>query len=220
MGNRSFGEIFKRGREMVNLLKAKSVFRKKGVTLISDKVKSGGGGSWKFAGEDNLLKTIQIPLIECGLEIIVTMEYNDNIGQYVKATLYHIDSGEHIDSIKKLTDVTPKKDRNGNTLYLDGEIEVGKQFGYWSRILIMRLLGISDIDPETLEKNAPEEYDENEAENKKLISSYLDDIQNSEEKEKLLDFMWATYGIRKVSELSNTQAKKFIIALNKKYGKL
>ena len=43
---------------MKELLKAKSEFRKKGVVLKADKTKSGGGGSWKFAGEDNLIKTI------------------------------------------------------------------------------------------------------------------------------------------------------------------
>ncbi|TET74384.1 MAG: hypothetical protein E3J43_09985, partial [Candidatus Heimdallarchaeota archaeon] len=60
---------------MKELLKAKSKFREKGVTLIADKQKTGVGGSWKFASEDNLIKTIQEPLVECGLELVSTLRY-------------------------------------------------------------------------------------------------------------------------------------------------
>ena len=134
---------------MVELLKAKSEFRKKGITLIADKVKSGGGGSWKFAGEDNFIKTIQIPLTECGLEIFATMSFNDSLGTNVmKMTLYHVGSGEYIESSISMAQVVPKKDKNGNSLWLDAEMERGKQFGYWSRILGIRILGLSDVDPE------------------------------------------------------------------------
>ena len=142
---------------MENLLKAKSEFRKRGVVLTADKQKSGGGGSWNFAGEDNFIKTIQEPLSTVGLEYIATLrampELNLNM---VVATLYHIESGESIESSKILDEVKPKSDRNGNPLYLDAEIEVGKQFGYWSRILGIRLLGLSDIDPED-QNNRPEQ---------------------------------------------------------------
>ena len=68
----------------------------------------------------------------------------------VKVTLWHVDSGESIESSIKLPPVTPRKDRNGNDMYLDAEIERGKQFGYWSRILSIRVLGLSDIDPEDM----------------------------------------------------------------------
>ncbi len=134
---------------MKALLKAKSEFRKKGVALKADKTKSGGGGSWRFAGEDNLIKTIQEPLTECGLELIVTMKFIEvlNINTIV-ATLYHIDSGENVDTQISLPPIVPRKDKNGNEMYLDAEIERGKQFGYWSRILSIRILGLSDIDPE------------------------------------------------------------------------
>lgn len=134
---------------MKELLKAKSKFRQKGVALKADKVKSGGGGSWKFAGEDNLIKTIQEPLSECGLELIVTMEFLKELSiDTIKATLFHVDSGESISTQISLPPVTPRNDKNGNPMYLDAEIERGKQFGYWSRILSIRILGLSDIDPE------------------------------------------------------------------------
>ena len=134
---------------MKELLKAKSEFRKKGVVLKADKTKSGGGGSWKFAGEDNLIKTIQAPLTECGLELIVTMNYIKELStDTIVATLYHVESGENISTQISLAPVTPRKDKNGNSMYLDAEIERGKQFGYWSRILSIRILGLSDVDPE------------------------------------------------------------------------
>lgn len=142
---------------MQNLLKAKSEFRQMGVTLLADRVKEGAGGAWRFAGEDNFIKTIQAPLTQCGLEYIATLraipELNLNM---VVATLYHIESGESIHSSKILNDPEPKKDRNGNPLYLDAEIESGKQFGYWSRILGIRILGLSDIDPEDVQ-NVPQQ---------------------------------------------------------------
>jgi len=136
---------------MKALLKAKSEFRQKGVTLIADKQKQGAGGSWRFAGEDNFIKVIQQPLSECGLELIATMDYLHELGvNTVKITLYHLESGESINSVISLPEVTPRKDRNGNDMYLDAEIERGKQFGYWSRILGIRILGLSDIDPEDM----------------------------------------------------------------------
>ena len=134
---------------MKELLKAKSEFRKKGICLKADKVKSGGGGTWRFAGEDNLIKTIQEPLSSCGLELIASMEYLKELGvNTVKVTLFHIESGESISSQTSLRDIVPKNDKNGNAMHLDAEIEKGKQFGYWSRILTIRILGLSDIDPE------------------------------------------------------------------------
>ncbi len=134
---------------MKELLKAKSEFRKKGVSLISDKKKDGMGGSWKFASEDNFIKTIQEPLSSCGLELFATMDYSEALSvDMVVVTLYHIDTGANIASKISLPTVTPRKDKNGNEMYLDAEIERGKQFGYWSRILSIRLLGLSDIDPE------------------------------------------------------------------------
>lgn len=134
---------------MKELLKAKSEFRKKGVVLTADKIKSGAGGSWKFASEDNLIKTIQEPLSECGLELIVTMEYLKELGtDTVKATLFHVDSGESVSTQISLPPVEPVVDKNGNKMYLYAEIDRGKQFGYWSRMLSIRILGLSDIDPE------------------------------------------------------------------------
>ena len=134
---------------MKELLKAKSEFRKKGVILTADAQKQGGGGSWKFASEDNFIKTIQAPLTECGLEYIATMEYIKELGvQTIKGTLFHVESGESIESSIFMPEIAPKTDKNGNHMYLDAEIERGKQFGYWSRILGIRLLGLSDIDPE------------------------------------------------------------------------
>jgi len=142
---------------MKELLKAKSEFRKKGVVLTADKTKSGGGGSWKFAGEDNLIKTIQEPLTECGLELIVTMNFIKELStDTIVATLYHVDSGENVSTQISLPPVAPRKDKNGNAMYLDAEIERGKQFGYWSRILSIRILGLSDIDPEDT-NNVPQD---------------------------------------------------------------
>ena len=121
---------------MKELLKAKSEFRKKGVHLVADKIKSGGGGTWKFASEDNFIKIIQEPLVECGLEYIATLEAMPELNvNMVKGTLYHIESGELIESKKILETPKPRLDKNNNPMYLDAEIEAGKQFGYWSRIL-------------------------------------------------------------------------------------
>ena len=132
---------------MKELLKAKSKFRKLGVTLMADKTKAGGGGSWKFASEDNLVKTIQKPLTDCGLEVITTMKFIAELSvDTIEVTLFHCESGESISSSLSIPAITPKKDRNGNPLYLDAEIERGKQFGYWSRILTMRILGLSDVE--------------------------------------------------------------------------
>ena len=161
---------------MKELLKAKSEFRKKGVILSADKVKSGAGGSWRFAGEDNLIRTIQEPLSSCGLELIVTMQYLKELGtDTVKATLFHIDSGESIETQISLPPVEPRLDKNNNKMYLDAEIERGKQFGYWSRMLSIRILGLSDIDPEDT-MNIPQDIsdeakDEAIARLEKLIES-------------------------------------------------
>jgi len=134
---------------MIELLKAKSEFRKKGVVLKADKAKSGAGGAWNFAGEDNLIRTIQEPLSSCGLELLTSMDHIKELNvNTVKVTLFHVNSGENISTQLSLPEITPKKDRNGNFMYLDAEIERGKQFGYWSRILTIRILGLSDIDPE------------------------------------------------------------------------
>jgi len=142
---------------MINLLKAKSEFRKKGVVLVADKQKGGAGGNWKFASEDNLIKTIQKPLTECGLELVSTIQHSESLGtETVVVTLYHVESGESISSVASLMPIAPREDRNGNMMYLDAEIERGKQFGYISRILSIRILGLSDIDPEDT-RNVPED---------------------------------------------------------------
>jgi len=167
---------------MKELLKAKSEFRKKGVVLKADKVKSGAGGSWKFAGEDNLIKTIQEPLTECGLELIVTMEYLKELGtDTVKATLFHVDSGDSVSTQLSLPPVEPRVDKNGNKMYLDAEIERGKQFGYWSRMLSIRILGLSDIDPEDT-MNEPQDISDEAKEGAiSRLNNLLEASQNKEE---------------------------------------
>ena len=132
---------------MKELLKSKSKFRALGITLHADKIKSGGGGSWKFASEDNLVKTIQEPLTKCGLEIITTMKFIPELSiDTIEVILFHCESGESISSSISIPVIKPKQDRNGNAMYLDAEIERGKQFGYWSRVLTMRILGLSDVE--------------------------------------------------------------------------
>ena len=188
---------------MKDLLKAKSEFRKKGVVLKADKTKSGGGGSWKFAGEDNLIKTIQEPLTECGLELIVTMNFIKELGvNTVEATLYHIDSGENVSTQISLSPVVPRKDKNGNAMHLDAEIERGKQFGYWSRILSIRILGLSDIDPEDT-NNIPQDIsddakDEARARLKKLLDK-------SSDPEKTTSWIKERYSIDDVEKLKASQ---------------
>lgn len=167
---------------MKELLKAKSEFRKKGVVLTADRKKEGMGGSWKFAGEDNFIKTIQNPLSECGLELIVTMEVVKELNlNSIVATLYHIDSGESTSSQITLPPILPRNDKNGNPMYLDAEIERGKQFGYWSRILSIRILGLSDIDPEdTL--NVPQDIsDKGREEAITKLQTLLGKVNNKEE---------------------------------------
>ena len=186
---------------MNNLLKAKSEFRKKGVVLTADKVKQGGGGAWKFASEDNFIKTIQAPLTECGLEYFATMEYITELGvQTVKGTLFHIDSGENITSTIMLPDITPKTDKNGNPLYLDAEIERGKQFGYWSRILGIRLLGLSDIDPEDVNNMPTDITDEKRAE---LLGRLNSVVGKAKDKDATMAWILKTFKAESIDKLSN-----------------
>jgi hypothetical protein len=195
---------------MKELLQAKSEFRKKGVKLVADKVKSGAGGSWKFAGEDNFIKTIQKPLSECGLEYVATLdafpELNLNI---VVGTLYHIETGQFIQSKKILENPEPKLSQSGNKLYLDAEIESGKQFGYWSRILGIRLLGMSDIDPEDM-NNAPSDISDAHI---KLKEKLNDLIKESSDAEKLTEWILKTYKAKSIDSMPNDYLTAAITAI-------
>ena len=195
---------------MKELLKAKAEFRKRGVVLQADKTKSGGGGTWKFAGEDNVIKTIQAPLLECGLEIIATME-----SDCVSVILFHVGSGENIKSSIKLTPVIPRKDKNGNDMYLDAEIERGKQFGYWSRILTIRILGLSDIDPEDMQ-NRPEDMTDNTINLRKDLNEL---IEKSTDKVKTKNWILDTYKVTSIESLSTESLNHVINMLNKKLEK-
>ena len=192
---------------MKELLKAKAEFRRKGIVLVADKTKSGGGGSWKFAGEDNLIKTIQKPLTECGLEVISTMAKNS-----VNVTLFHVESGECLVSSIDLSEVTPRKDKNGNDMYLDAEIERGKQFGYWSRILTIRLLGLSDIDPEDT-NNRPTDISSDTAELKKELNSM---IQEASDPIKTGEWVLKTYKVASLLDLTSEQLKHVIKLIKQK----
>ena len=197
---------------MTNLLKAKTKFRRTGVKLIADKQKTGGGGSWRFAGEDNLIKTIQAPLVECELEIVATMQYASEIDtNIVKVSLFHTESGENISSEVSLPLVETKKDRNGNNMYLDAEIERGKQFGYWSRVLTIRLLGLSDIDAEDV-NNYPEDMDARPEHLGKLKSM----IASSDKKKELLAWIYDTYKVEDIGELPLADLRFIINAIEKK----
>lgn len=192
---------------MKELLKAKSEFRKKGIVLIADKRKEGMGGSWKFAGEDNLIKTIQQPLVDCGLEIVSTMQEDS-----VKVTLWHIGSGESIETFIKLPPVTPRQDKNGNEMYLDAEIERGKQFGYWSRILTIRILGLSDIDPEDM-NNRPLDLSDDTAD----MRAELDEmISSSKDSAATTQWICKNYKVEKTSMLNGEQLKHIINLLKQK----
>jgi len=195
---------------MKELLKAKSDFRKKGVTLVADKQKDGGGGSWKFAGEDNVIKTIQQPLIECGLEIISTMKDDS-----VVVTLWHVGSGDSIESCIKLPTVAPRKDKNGNEMYLDAEIERGKQFGYWSRILTIRILGLSDIDPEDM-NNRPSDMTDDTIEMREELSVL---IKNTSDSDATTTWILKNYKVGAVADLSGVQLKHVINLLTQKAKK-
>lgn len=198
---------------MKELLKAKSEFRKKGVVLTADKVKSGAGGSWRFAGEDNLIKTIQKPLSECGLELIVTMEYLKELGtNTVKATLFHIESGESISSQLSLPEVVARSDKNGNYMYLDAEIERGKQFGYWSRTLTIRILGLSDLDPEDT-NNRPSDMSDDTIELKEELREL---IRNSKDPTTSEQWVVKTYSVASVEVLTFEQLKHVINLLKQK----
>jgi len=192
---------------MKELLKAKSDFRKKGVVLIADKQKDGAGGSWKFAGEDNVIKIIQKPLIDCGLEIISTMKDDS-----VVVTLWHVESGKSIESLIKLPPVTPRKDKNGNDMYLDAEIERGKQFGYWSRILTIRILGLSDIDPEDM-NNRPSDMADDTLEMREELSKL---IKNTADNKATTNWILNTYKVALITDLSSVQLKHVINLLQQK----
>ena len=186
---------------MKELLKAKSDFRKKGIALVADKKKDGAGGSWKFEGEDNVVKTIQQPLIDCGLEIIATMK-----DDCVAVTLWHVSSGQSIESFIKLPPVTPRKDKNGNEMYLDAEIERGKQFGYWSRILTIRILGLSDIDPEDM-NNRPVDMSDDTVEMKEQLNELISKTKNSEES---TQWVLKNYKVSSLEQLNAMQLKHVI----------
>lgn len=190
---------------MKELLKAKSDFRKKGIALVADKKKDGAGGSWKFAGEDNVVKTIQQPLIDCGLEIIATMKDDS-----VVVTLWHVSSGQSIESSIKLPPVTPRKDRNGNEMYLDAEIERGKQFGYWSRILTIRILGLSDIDPEDM-NNRPVDMSDDTLDMRTELNEL---ISKTKDAESTKQWICKNYNVSSI-EILNADSLKHVINLLK-----
>lgn len=199
---------------MKELLKAKSEFRKKGVVLKADKTKSGAGGSWRFAGEDNLIKTIQQPLTECGLELIITMEFVKELStDTVKATLFHIESGDSIQSQLSLPPVEPRVDKNGNKMYLDAEIERGKQFGYWSRILAIRILGLSDIDPEDT-NNVP--YDISDEARDEAMAKLNSLLESSSSKEETIKWINSRYAVDDMSKLKVNQIKEACVLLTSK----
>lgn len=199
---------------MTELLRAKSEFRKKGVILTADKQKTGGGGSWKFASEDNFIKTIQQPMTECGLEYFATMYYNVELGtQTIKAVLFHTGSGEHIESTIALQDIKPKTDKNGNLMYLDAEIERGKQFGYWSRTLGIRLLGLSDIDPEDVQNMPADITDERRA---NLLSEIKTVIDGTSDAKKTTEWILKTYKGANIESLSNEYLQAAINVIQKK----
>lgn len=199
---------------MKALLKAKSEFRKKGICLKADKVKSGGGGTWKFAGEDNLIKTIQEPLSSCGLELIASMEYLKELGvNTVKVTLFHIESGGSISSQTSLRDIVPKNDKNGNAMHLDAEIEKGKQFGYWSRILTIRILGLSDIDPED-SLNVPQDITDDAIQKSfEKLESLLDAAQD---REKTITWLNKRYGVDDYKKINIAQLNEVCHLLTSK----
>ena len=198
---------------MKHLLKAKSEFRKKGVRLVADKMKQGGGGSWKFAGEDNFIKTIQQPLTECGLEYAATLEAMPELNlNMVVGTLYHIESGEFIQSKKIIDSPKPKTDKNGNLLYLDAEIEAGKQFGYWSRILGIRLLGISDVDPEDV-NNMPEDISDDAVKKREELNEL---IGKSSDQEKTKKWICDTYKVTSIESLHIENVKHVVTLLKQK----
>jgi len=199
---------------MKELLKAKSEFRKKGVTLIADKQKTGMGGSWRFAGEDNLIKTIQEPLTECGLEIVSTLRYMPELStDTVVVTLYHVDSGESLEATASLRPITPRKDKNGNDMYLDAEIERGKQFGYLSRTLSIRLLGLSDIDPEDTQ-NRPDNLEEPNK-YKDEVLAYLDKTAEND-RISLEKWIKDTYKLKEVSDISSQNAMTILKSLEQR----
>ena len=199
---------------MKELLKAKSEFRKKGVILTADAQKQGGGGSWKFASEDNFIKTIQAPLTECGLEYIATMEYIKELGvQTIKGTLFHVESGESIESSIFMPEITPKTDKNGNHMYLDAEIERGKQFGYWSRILGIRILGLSDIDPEDV-NNMPTDITDDKR--KELLEKIDDVISKTSDSDKTKAWVLKTFKAESIDKMSNEYLTSAINTLETK----
>ena len=201
---------------MKELLKAKSAFRKKGVLLKSDKRKEGMGGSWKFAGEDNFIRTIQEPLTECGLELIVTMHIIKELNiNSVQAILYHIESGENISSQISLSPVIPRKDKNGNNMYLDAEIERGKQFGYWSRILSIRILGLSDIDPEDT-NNIPQDISDEAKEEAVLRLKKI--IDKSSDYEKTTNWIKDRYTVDDIEKLKTSQINEVCNLLMSKFN--
>lgn len=192
---------------MKELLKAKSEFRKKGIALVADKRKDGAGGSWKFAGEDNVIKTIQQPLIDCGLEVVSTMNEDS-----VKVTLWHVASGESIESSIKLPPIVPRKDKNNNEMYLDAEIERGKQFGYWSRILTIRILGLSDIDPEDM-NNRPIDMSDDTVEMRAELDLLVGKTKDAEATKQ---WIYKAYKVSQISELNSEQLKHVINLLKQK----
>ena len=99
-------------------------------------------------------------------------------------------------------------------LPLDAEIESGKQFGYWSRILGIRLLGLSDIDPEDI-NNMPT----NIGQQQKLLDELNELISKSQDKEKTIKWILDTYKAKEIDQLNEDRLKQVISIIKQKANK-
>jgi hypothetical protein len=170
-----------RSESITNLLKAKAHFRALGVMVIADSQRGQHFGGGKSASEVSLIRAIQKPLIESGLEIVPIMKHTSEGFNIVEVTLFHVESGEYISSSVLIEPYEAKEDKNKNKLYLQKELSLTATFTLWSRKLILRLLGIAEY--EEYEYNLrPEDLTISDEDKK---ASYLEYITQYHDKLKL-----------------------------------
>lgn len=172
---------------MKNLLRAKSLFREKGIYAIAN----ANGNFAQYANEEIIMATIQKPLIECGLELSNRVDFLDDGREFLEISLSHIDSGEVETSRKILPNIALPT--TGKIDYLKLDMEKAKVYTYWTRILYLRMLGIPAMDANS-NSNTPQNLDQQEPMQNPIIADAKKRIANTPNPRKTESFFIGKIG--------------------------